>query len=542
MLLLLVSGVLFVVHASLFGSWLIDDAGVSFAYSRNLIAGHGLVAQPGALPVEGYSNFAWVVLLAPLFGFTTEATVAVKLISTAFVLAGFLCLTLTLRHYIINPWTRGIPCIALALTTPFVIWTTSGLENPLYFLLAVLLFSVITRNLVECRDFPSRRLSVAAGVLAVLLALTRPDGMLFLGLYPAAVVVIRGRKLFSYVGGQDLAVYCFTAIVLFGSFLAFRYGYFGHLLPNTHYSKALTGESDYLLNALLLPGTDQKPQQLIGSIVYLWRFWVLMLMLAGTCWLGSTGRLTDRYRVLLLFLLSTAFIYLMLPDDWMGEFRFATPFYPFFYAYAAWMCDAVRANILAETSRVRRLLLAGAFGIPLALVVVTSLFHFAQRSSIFADSPTVPYESIRQRAQLLNQAARMLGLDSASILTPDLGGMLMDSELHVIDLAGLTDSVIGQTYFTDDKTGRRDYILGQTQPELIHLHSTWTDNASLELDLRFRRDYEPICEYPERYMGDGHSITLYSGVFIRRELNAASHKEWDQIVRLVSSEVCGLGS
>ncbi len=54
-------------HATVFGGWLIDDAGISFAYARNLVHGHGLVSQPGVPPVEGYSNFLWVLMVALLY-------------------------------------------------------------------------------------------------------------------------------------------------------------------------------------------------------------------------------------------------------------------------------------------------------------------------------------------------------------------------------------------------------------------------------------------------------------------------------------------
>jgi arabinofuranosyltransferase len=35
---------------------LFDDAMISMRYARNLAAGHGLVWNPGAEPVEGYTN------------------------------------------------------------------------------------------------------------------------------------------------------------------------------------------------------------------------------------------------------------------------------------------------------------------------------------------------------------------------------------------------------------------------------------------------------------------------------------------------------
>src|SRR5688572_25266220 len=46
--------------------FLTDDAFISFRYARNLARGAGLVFNPGEAPVEGYTNFLWVLLLAGL--------------------------------------------------------------------------------------------------------------------------------------------------------------------------------------------------------------------------------------------------------------------------------------------------------------------------------------------------------------------------------------------------------------------------------------------------------------------------------------------
>ena len=37
----------FLAHGAFFSGWEIDDAGISYAYARNLATGNGLVAQPG---------------------------------------------------------------------------------------------------------------------------------------------------------------------------------------------------------------------------------------------------------------------------------------------------------------------------------------------------------------------------------------------------------------------------------------------------------------------------------------------------------------
>ena len=82
----------FLAQASLSWSWVIDDAGISLAYSRTLAAGEGLRAQPGAPPVEGFSNPLWVLGFALLYGLgMVRLPLTVKLVSLALVaLAGWI--------------------------------------------------------------------------------------------------------------------------------------------------------------------------------------------------------------------------------------------------------------------------------------------------------------------------------------------------------------------------------------------------------------------------------------------------------------------
>ena len=44
--------------------WWIDDAGITFSYSRSLAEGHGLTFQPGHVAEEGYSSTLWMLILA----------------------------------------------------------------------------------------------------------------------------------------------------------------------------------------------------------------------------------------------------------------------------------------------------------------------------------------------------------------------------------------------------------------------------------------------------------------------------------------------
>jgi hypothetical protein len=57
-----------------------DDAAITFAYAKNLMHGEGLVLSPGAEPVEGYTNFLWLVAVAPIIAARLDAVVGAKVL------------------------------------------------------------------------------------------------------------------------------------------------------------------------------------------------------------------------------------------------------------------------------------------------------------------------------------------------------------------------------------------------------------------------------------------------------------------------------
>lgn len=107
---------------------------MSFAYAHSLAQGYGLVSQPGAARVEGYSNPAWVFLLSLFPAFEIDILAVVKPLSiflTAlglifFYLASYQFLRSHLLAFASTLWLSGQP--------PLVIWSISGLESPLLFL------------------------------------------------------------------------------------------------------------------------------------------------------------------------------------------------------------------------------------------------------------------------------------------------------------------------------------------------------------------------------------------------------------------------
>ncbi len=469
----------FVLHALCFRAWIVDDAGISFVYARNLATGHGLVSQPGMPPVEGYSNPLWVLLAVPFYALGMfHPIVTPKLLSLLLVAAAFVLLQRSLDRFEAGAWLAPIALTLVALNTSFVVWTTSGLENPLYVFLLCLLFH---RLLATGTGSAERPAPAVTGLVAGAIALTRPEGVLFAALYPLARASARGLKGWR----QELAgmvAYGAAFGLLAGGHLAFRWFYFGDLMPNTYYAKGGPETGDFLLDAL----------ELLSSVGSRLGFGLALALIALSWWLAKHRQYSFGHRVLGLFVLFSALAHLLLPPDWMGEYRFATPFFVFFYAYAVAIFTAALEDPSIPKPMTAVLLVA-------ALVAQVSLF--APRSASFALQPTVPFTYVAERfAAKFDQYATRLGVADGSLLLPDVGATLYYSKLRIHDLGGLTDAVAART-FGPYPAAFRDYVFEQMRPTFIHLHEPWAAPSGFDLDPRFRRDYLAIVEYGDGSIG-----------------------------------------
>jgi hypothetical protein len=502
-------------HALLFGGWIVDDAGITFAYARNLVAGHGLVSQPGLPPVEGFSNFLWMLTFVPaLFAGLFHPVIVPKLASLALLAGSFVLLDRALFSLTGSRAVSLMTLLLLAVCSPFVIWTVSGLENPLYVFLLCLLFRLIVRER-EGGAFP-----LAAGAVAAGLALTRPDGILFAGLYPLlipfplspALSPVPGERGFRSALGKLLR-YSTVFALLLGGFLLFRWSYFGDLLPNTFYAKGGPNAKVYLDLVTLQPKMTAKAFELFESVAGPCNVLLPVALLAGTAFLIGRRRFEWKHGVLLAFAYFGAVPFLLLPFDWMEEYRFGTPFFPFLYAYAVTLAASLGERLLPDSKR-RRLpaLVAGLAALGLSLGL------FAGRSVLFAAAPTVSFQEVVEKFGLrYNRYADLLKLERPSILLPDVGGTLWASRLRVYDLVGLTDRTIART-LEKHPEAFYDYIFGEAKPTFIHLHHYWTLQAGLDYDPRFRRDYVPLFHVVEPAVRErAGGVPLTSGDFIRRD-------------------------
>jgi hypothetical protein len=486
------------VHGASLGAWQIDDAGITFAYARNLALGHGLVSQPGVAPVEGFSNPLWTLLLAPFFAVGAFDPVwTPKLVAFALLAATLGLLVWSTRAIGAAAWLSTSGALLLALDTPFVVWGMSGLENPL--LGALLAWSaVLALRSVEDEAARPERL---AGVVAGLLALTRPDAVVYAAAFPAVSFLARREGLAAWMRAR-VVPYLLGFAATFGTYLAFRRTYFGDWVPNTFHAKVRPWMLT-LDGARLFEIATAAVGRLAGPVLVL----IAVVALAGALGVVSARRVA----VLATYLLAAAATYVLMPPDWMGEYRFATAFFIFFYwalgEALAWAWTAL------GTSRAR--VLAPALLVSISLE--SAAIH-ASRSVDFALGPTVPFARITRFAHAYDTLAATLGPGPHSLLTPDLGGMLFHARLRIYDLAGLCDRTIARTLMGDG-AAFRDYVFATTRPTFIHVHATWADWAALHTDPRFARDYVPLHETWARPQGaEPAKGEPWAGDYVRREV------------------------
>jgi hypothetical protein len=208
----------------------LDDAFISFRYAENWVAGIGPQWVEGANPVEGYTSFLWIVIIAfgLLLGFTpvwfSKFVGVLSVIGAAVLIA--------LIAYRRNESEVGLIGVAgVALSPAFWLISVQGMETGLA---ALILMVGACSFLKAFRTGKSRYIS-AFSFLSLLAPMARPEAVVFVGVLWLALLgkmKARGRLLFAVKMG--LAIFILPAVIYFW----WRWNYYGFLLPNSAYIKA----------------------------------------------------------------------------------------------------------------------------------------------------------------------------------------------------------------------------------------------------------------------------------------------------------------
>jgi len=217
--------------------FLTDDAYISFRYAKNLAQGHGLVFNVDDVeePVEGYSNFLWVLALAAGERLGVPSPILSRVLSIGAGVA-LLCLLARFlaRRGASTPLVATLGTLCAATLPPLAVWSTGGLATMPAALAAFLVYERLTLA-------PERPHTLGAACAGAALVLLRADGPLVFAL------VLGAASLPAWLDGRrelwrPLVVTGLVAVGVFGAHVAFRYGYYGDWLPNTARAKVSVDE------------------------------------------------------------------------------------------------------------------------------------------------------------------------------------------------------------------------------------------------------------------------------------------------------------
>ena len=218
-----------------FGIWAtwefwVDDAFITFRYSKHWAEGIGIRWNTKGHPVEGYTNFLWMALAALGVGLGLQPLVVARSLGVA-ALAG---LTLILgRKGEVWSGSRGLfrlfmPAMLLVFG-PTYFHAVSGMETTLYALLLYLLVEAVADVVISAQ----LKRPWLIPLLTLLAGATRPEGVLvgIVGI-GAALVRLKDRERTRLLWAAMVVL-----VVPGAAYFAWRLSYFGYVFPNTFYVK-----------------------------------------------------------------------------------------------------------------------------------------------------------------------------------------------------------------------------------------------------------------------------------------------------------------
>jgi len=401
-----------------------DDAYISFRYARNLAEGLGLRFNPGeSPPVEGYSNFLWVLLCALIERLGGSVEFWPLLVSAACGAMLVFLVYRTLRVRLELPRVPAVGAAAIfALFPPLAVYGTSGLATVPFSLCVFLAFDALV-----LRAAPG---GFRAGVFGLLAALLRTEGIYWC----VVLLAVAGlsRRLRGERFGRAAAAFAGIVGAGFAAYFLWRFNYHGGWIANT--AAAKSGVSV----ALLARGAKYVGHHALTFVTP-------VLVLPAIAFALRRERRGTGVAVALLALAFPAFA-VVVSGDFMAMGRFLLPGWAFAALVFGWMLADLACRSAARSGAAAAVVavlcatqLAPGWDLHVAPESVRAALHFRY------SSPEYQSEYAQWRAQRDNaktwavqgRALRRWLPPDARVLVGPIGAIGYYSRLFLFDRYGL---------------------------------------------------------------------------------------------------------
>ncbi len=404
-----------------------EDAAMLFRYAENVVAGHGVVWNPGGPHVDGATDLGFMFLLAAFveFGLSSE-TAALAVNSVAF-------LTIAAILYVFGTRrcrSSGIGAfLAIAfMGSPALAIMAGGFGAVTFAAFLVVAFLTI----VALMDEPTHRRALVAGVACSLPGLIRPEGVLIVAVFAAMALV-------DAVPLRRLAVVAVPTALTYGLLTAWRWANFGYPLPNPYYKKG---------------GGILHLDGLMDAIRFV--FAVGLLPLVAICVTAFFLRGTDRRRWLAYVsgLAALLGMWILVSSEMNHSYRFE---FPIFVIALVMLADLAPRAFGPSLERfdlhLTRRLGALAALLLIGLLYFPTMWHFAVDRH--------DREPQAEIAAILHEHAD----PNAVVVTTEAGYVCWKSGWRCIDAWGLNDKKIAHTHHPTQRE------LAEIAPLVLFVHA-----------------------------------------------------------------------
>ena len=453
-----------IVVCSLIGDNGWDDGAITVAFARTF-ARHGRVAlTPRSEVVEGFSSVSWFLLnaLAALARPSYRAAIFIsQVLSALSICATTVLLARTCALLKLDKLFTTLTVVA------FAAWGCSFAEasNGMEMGLLAAAFLVMVNELLS----PEPRL-LWLGTGAVLAVTTRFEALLYVGLLALTVVSVPGRRAF-----WGILLPCLGTALLLS---CWRLAVFSDVLPNTYWAKRWP------------PYAPSGVRARVAGVWELPRFFLLPLIalppieLARRLGFSPGGAPPPRRSVAILAvpILGALLVGGLVGQSW--GYRGRMPYFAF--PLALLLCSLGFSSwVNAKRNRFREALAVGLF----LFLIHKSKTEFPSDTlrAISEGRAFVTPHAYVESGRVFRRFLSAAGLQQATILTPDVGGLaLCCDDLRIVDLAMLSNRTLahrGQAALAE--------VLESEAPELVEAHWKWTSSGSLYDFPYFRAHYVP---------------------------------------------------
>jgi hypothetical protein len=210
-----------------FHHYVVDDAYITFRYAKNALATGHVTWNPGERPVEGYSNFLWLLMSMGAMRAGLDPLLVSKVVSAIALVASAFAVRRLASRAGAGPLGSRLSALVFLALPSFAFWAMSGLES-----VSVVLFSLLYLEAFD-DEVARGRLPWRSALFAILLLLSRPETPLFLALVALPSLMRPGRGEW-----KSLALLVGLVVVASAPYFAWKVHAFGTVLPNTLSAKA----------------------------------------------------------------------------------------------------------------------------------------------------------------------------------------------------------------------------------------------------------------------------------------------------------------